>query len=632
MATKIFFKKPLYLIFSATVISIILIILLNYTIKLENKLEEKMLDISTNDIISISNNVANSISNMLETTKNPIQTILENKNIQENLDYKIKTLLTNNIKYTYLLYKDKNDIFRFLADASPQNEKAHINQKFDIDTPLWLEIYKKKKPILIKQNLLKQLSITYLIPVNIDNNVEMILVVDFAIEKVEDINKIIYSIKYSIIGVIGIILLFVLILVGQTIKYVMVKKSVFIDKLTGVYNRNYLQESENLIDFSNYIMAALDIDYFKKINDSYGHLAGDKVLKQLAQVINESTRKNDDIVIRYGGEEFLILIKTKRDKHVQALNSLDRIFQNIKNRKFMISDSESIKVTVSIGVNLKPQDSRTFSEAFKLADISLYNAKNKGRNQIEIYSNEHTKASLLSINDIKHAIDEKRVICFYQKIINTKTQEDSHYEALLRIRTAENEIITPDKILPAIKSTFISRNITIEIMNIVYTKLLENKNIKINLNLNPIDILDKSIIKILKDYAASDETIPPRMGIEVIETEEIANYKDAKKNLLLLKELGYSIFIDDFGSGYSNFIYLTEIQSDYIKIDGNIIKKILDDKTSYLVVKNIVNFAKEANIKVIAEYVSNQGIYEKIKELGIDYSQGYLFSVPNENL
>ena len=122
------------------------------------------------------------------------------------------------------------------------------------------------------------------------------------------------------------------------------------------------------------------------------------------------------------------------------------------------------------------------------------------------------------------------------------------------------------------------------------------------------------------------------MGIEVIETEEIANYKDAKKNLLLLKELGYSIFIDDFGSGYSNFIYLTEIQSDYIKIDGNIIKKILDDKTSYLVVKNIVNFAKEANIKVIAEYVSNQGIYEKIKELGIDYSQGYLFSVPNENL
>ena len=128
----------------------------------------------------------------------------------------------------------------------------------------------------------------------------------------------------------------------------MIKKSVFIDKLTEVYNRNYLQESETLINFSDYIMAALDIDYFKKINDSYGHIIGDKILKQHAQTITESVRKNDDIVIRYGGEEFLILIKTKRDSHAKALNSLDRVFQNIRNKRFKISDLETIKVTVSI--------------------------------------------------------------------------------------------------------------------------------------------------------------------------------------------------------------------------------------------------------------------------------------------
>lgn len=632
MNNKFFLKKPLYLIFSASLISIVLLILLNFTIKLEDKFEEKMLNISTSDIFSISNNVVSSIINKLEKTQSPVQTIIEDVFIQKNLEDKLKTLLTNNIKYTYLLYKDKHDVFRFLVDASPEAEKAHLNQKFDIDTPLWLEVFTKKEPILIKQNLLKQLSITYLIPVIINNNVEMILVVDFAIEKIEDINNIIYFIKYSIIGVVGIIILFMLILIAQTIKYTMVKKSVYIDKLTEVYNRNYLQESENLINYSNYIMAALDIDHFKKINDSYGHIVGDKILKQLAQTINDTIRKNDDILIRYGGEEFLILIRTKRDNHAKALNSLDRIFQNIQNKRFFITDSESIKVTVSIGVNLNPQDSRTFSEAFKLADISLYNAKNKGRNQIEIYSNEHTKASLLSINDIKHAIDEKRVVCFYQKIINTKTGDDSHYEALLRIKTASNEIITPDKILPAIKSTFIARNITIEVMDIVYKKLVENKNIKINVNLNPMDILDNSIINILKNYAVADNSICERMGIELIETEEIANYEGAKKNLLLLKNLGYKIFIDDFGSGYSNFIYLTEIKTDYIKIDGNIIKKILNDPTSYLVVKSIVNFAKEANIKIVAEYVCSEEIYEKIKELEIDYSQGYLFSVPNENL
>ena len=169
-------------------------------------------------------------------------------------------------------------------------------------------------------------------------------------------------------------------------------------------------------------------------------------------------------------------------------------------------------------------------------------------------------------------------------------------------------------------------------MDIVYKKLVEHKNIKINVNLNPMDILDNSIINILKNYAVADNSICERMGIELIETEEIANYEGARKNLLLLKNLGYKIFIDDFGSGYSNFIYLTEIKTDYIKIDGNIIKKILNDPTSYLVVKSIVNFAKEANIKIVAEYVCSEEIYEKIKELEIDYSQGYLFSVPNENL
>jgi len=189
----------------------------------------------------------------------------------------------------------------------------------------------------------------------------------------------------------------------------------------------------------------------------------------------------------------------------------------------------------------------------------------------------------------------------------------------------------PHMILPVVKGTFISRNITKEVMRICYEKLVENPNIKINMNLNPQDIMNESILNILKEYG-KDTTISNRLGLEVIESEEIVNYEQSKKNLLELKELGYKIFIDDFGSGYSNFIYLTEIQSDYIKIDGNIIKKIMYDEISYLVVKNIVNFAKEANIKIVAEYVSNEDIYYRIKVLGIDYSQGYLFSVPSKDL
>jgi len=266
-----------------------------------------------------------------------------------------------------------------------------------------------------------------------------------------------------------------------------------------------------------------------------------------------------------------------------------------------------------------------------LADLALYNAKNKGRNNIEIYDERENKYNdlSLSINEIKDAIDKKQVICYYQKILNTENQEISHYEALLRIIDKNGNIILPEKILPIIKGTFILRNITKAVLKICYKELEKNRDIKINVNLNPKDIIDDSILQILKKFALEDN-ISNRLGLEIVESENLINSKEAKDNLLMLKDLGYKLFIDDFGSGYSNFIYLTEIKADYIKIDGSIISKILDDKISFLLVKSIIEFAKEAEIKVIAEYVSNKEIYELVKLLGVDYVQGYYFSIPQE--
>jgi diguanylate cyclase (GGDEF)-like protein len=631
MKAKFIIKNPLYLIVFSILISICLGILLYGTIQLEKKLEDKMLEISISDVISISKNSSQSIYNLLKNSQNYVEDIKNNEIIHRHIEKNLSLLLTKNIKYAYLLYRDKKGVFRFLADGAKDNDKAFINQKFDIDSPKWLEIFEKKEPILIKQPLLHQLSITYLIPITKENNVEMILAIDFSVEKVEDINQIIKIIKYTIMSIILIILLFIIAFIIQTIKYVTAKKSAFVDKLTNVYNRNYLQEYKDFINLSDYLLVALDIDHFKKINDTYGHDVGDTILKQIANTIHLSIRVDEDTIIRYGGEEFLILLKTKRNNQLSALNVLERIFTNIQEKKYKISNDEFINITVSIGVNLTPGKSRTFQDAFKLADIALYNAKNKGRNKIEIYSSEQNNNNFyMTINDIKDAIEEDRVLCYYQKIVNNENKETLHYEALLRIITRTGDIITPDKILPVIKGTFISRNITKCVLNICYEQLKKNQNIHLNVNLNPQDIVNDSILTILKNYA-NESNISNRFGLEIVESEDIINYEAAKVNLLMLKNLGYKLYIDDFGSGYSNFIYLTEIKTDFIKIDGNIIKKILDDKISYLVVKNIVNFAKESNIKVIAEYVSNEEIYNKIKELNIDYSQGYYFHMPQEN-
>ena len=632
MRKVLFIKNPIYLIFLALFVSLIFTLLLYSTVKLEDNITKKMMEISTADVISITNNNASFIDNSFKSTFQKYSKELEkNETLRKQIEKNLSFLLTSNIKYAYLLYRDDRGIFRFLADGAIESEKAFLNQKFDIDNPKWLEIFQTKKPLIIEQGFLQQLSVTYLVPILRNNEVELILAVDFSIKKIEDINKILNWMQYTIIAIILIVIVFLILLLVQTFKYLSIKKSAFTDKLTGVFNRNYLQESENFINLNDYILATLDIDYFKTVNDTYGHDVGDKILTQTAQIITSSIRIKDDIVIRYGGEEFVILAKINRNDNLSAINVIERIFKNIQENSFYINNDEFINMTVSIGVNLVPYKSRSFSDAFKLADLALYNAKNKGRNNIEIYDEKENKYNdlSLSINEIKDAIDNKKLVCFYQKIVNSETQEISHYEALLRIIDKNGNIILPEKILPIIKGTFILRNITKAVLKICYKELQKNKDIKINVNLNPKDIVDDSILQILKKFALEDN-ISNRLGLEIVESEDLINSKEAKNNLLILKELGYKLFIDDFGSGYSNFIYLTEIKADYIKIDGSIISKILDDKISFLLVKSIVEFAKEAEIKVIAEYVANKEIYELVNLLGVDYIQGYYFSIPQE--
>lgn len=628
MKNRLFIKNPIYLIILTLLVSAVLVLLLYGTLKLEDKIEDKMFEISTLDVISITDNSAKYIKKRLSGDKDYIYELQTNEAIRQDVEKHLEILLTNNIKYAYMIYRDKNGVFRFLADGSEASEKAFINQKMDIFSPKWNDIYRLKEPLMIRHTFLQELSMSYLVPIIQNHEVKLIVAIDFSIKKIESINQIIEWMKNAIWGIIIIIVIFLVVLIIQTIKYLAVKKTAYTDKLTNVYNRNYLQELQEFVNLDDFLLAAIDIDHFKKVNDTYGHEAGDRILKQVAHTILLNIRAKDDIVIRYGGEEFLLLIRRNRDDHLSALNVLERIFKSVQNNHFSVSKKEFISITISIGVNLVPEKSRTFSDAFKLADMALYSAKNKGRNNIVIYDEqENTNGNTLSINEIKDAMEEDRVVCYYQAIYDTNTKKISHYEALLRLIDKDGEVLLPNDVLPIIKGTFILRNITKKVLEICFEKLKENPDIKINVNLNPQDIINESILNILKRYAQTDN-ISNRLGLEIVESEDIIKGKDATSNLLMLKNLGYKIFIDDFGSGYSNFIYLTQIKTDYIKIDGEIVKNMLDDRVSYLLVKSIIQFAKEAHIKVIAEYVWDEEVYEAVKHLEVDYMQGYYLSKP----
>jgi diguanylate cyclase (GGDEF)-like protein len=629
MIGKVSLKNPFYLIGLSMVFGVVLSILLYGTLKLEKNVESKMIEISTSDVLDIVKNNAKHTQSLLNQEQNYITQIKESDSLQKVVEEHLKLLITKNIKYAYILYRDNNGVFRFLADASEPHEKAMMDQKFDVTSPLWAKMFKTKKPKNIHHEFLKELSITHLYPILQNNEVRLVLAVDFSIAKVKDINTIITIMKITILSTIIIVFFFLIILAIQTFRYITAKNSAYTDKLTKAYNRNYLQELQDFINLDDYALAAVDIDYFKKVNDTYGHDVGDIILRDIVSIIHKNTRKKEDIVIRYGGEEFVILSKLKRDDKKSPLNIFERIFQNIQKHPFYISKTEAINITVSMGINLTPGRSRTFSDAFKLADIALYNAKNKGRNSIEIYEQNQDLANSahLSINEVNAALEEDRVFCYFQPIVNTKTKEVSHYEALLRVIDKGGNIVTPNIILPAIKGTFILRNITKRVLKICYKTLQKHPHIQISININPQDIINDTIIEHLKEYA-KEENIAQRIGLEIVESEDIVHFNHASENILMLKKLGYKIFIDDFGTGYSNFVYLMQIKSDFIKIDGEIIKKILHDKVSLAVVKSIVNFTNEANISVVAEHVSSKEIYDIVAQLGIEYCQGYYFSAP----
>ncbi|MEJ5172660.1 MAG: bifunctional diguanylate cyclase/phosphodiesterase [Hydrogenothermaceae bacterium] len=400
------------------------------------------------------------------------------------------------------------------------------------------------------------------------------------------------------------------------------------DSLTGLYNRTFLEDLEYTINLSNYVVAVIDVDFFKKINDTYGHEVGDIVLKEVAKILRNDIR-SEDYLIRYGGEEFLLFIRKNREDINKTINGIERIRSAVENEKIYINEKNYIKVTISIGVNLSTEKMKDIDEAIKKADVALYRAKGKGRNRIEIYDEERdTKEATLKISQIKKALEEGRVISYYQPIVNLKTGEYTHLEALARIVGEDGSLIQPYMFINVIENTFLYTQLTKQIVEYNFKVLAEYKDLKVSINLKPADIINQSTIDYLIELSSKYPDIAGRILLEIVETEDALMYEQIIKNIHSLKEKGYKICIDDFGSGYSNFVYLLRLNVDYLKLDANLIKNIDKDKISQEVVKMIVQFCKKMKITVIAEFVENEDILKTLKLLGIDYGQGYHFSKP----
>ncbi len=409
------------------------------------------------------------------------------------------------------------------------------------------------------------------------------------------------------------------------------------DVLTGLINRREFEKrvheawriAHSGVDM--HILCFIDLDQFKVINDTCGHVAGDEMLRQIALILQQSMRKGDSVA-RLGGDEFGILMQ-----HCSLKNGIDVIEslrKQIETFQF-IWDDNRFKVAASIGLVQIDAASSGVVELLKQADTACFGAKEDGRNRINIFSSDdevmsQRRGEMQWLNRIQGAIDENRLLLNAQPIVPINHDEHGlHVELLVRLISEQGEIVQPGSFLPAAERYGISPQIDRWVINHVFKWMNKNNEFVVNnintiaINLSGLTLSDEKFLDDLIDSVFNFDVPAEKLCFEITETALVANLTKARKFIQALRRLGCKFSLDDFGSGLSSFAYLKNLQVDYLKIDGMFVRDILNDPVDYALVKSIHEMGRVMGKRTIAEFVENNEILEKIKEIGVDYAQGY---------
>ena len=593
-----------------------------HVLDLENRLIENI----QKSYISHTHEIARNIDRYLKTRipENLYETLKEEPALRSELEQVLSLFVTSTYKYIFIVYRDKKGRYRYLLDGS-LSDKGFFNQKLDVAKEVWNRAYITKKPQTVVHHQSKQIFITYLYPIVRKGETEAILAIDFSTTFAQTIAQNLHPLKQIVTVVIVALALLLFFLAYQFVLLHRTKKASLIDPLTLVYNRSFLREFLDREDFAKYYILMVDVDHFKKINDNYGHKVGDQILYQVAQTIHHVIRPQD-ILIRYGGEEFLIFIP-KEISETKVVEIANRIKNSIESKIFHAED-HSLKLTVSIGINLHPEHYKNISDALKEADARLYEAKRSGRNRI-VHTTKAAKESPLDIHEIEAALNEERLFCLFQPIVDLHTLKPVKYEALVRLRSKDGKTIPPFLFLDQIAYTTAYLDLTQKVLHIAF-ETIRKKGYPISINLKFSDIADNKIYEIILEEIRSHEELASKLTIELLESEALERIELIKERITHIRSYNVSIAIDDFGSGYSNFDIFRHLPNDILKIDGSLIKNITTEKVSLTTIKSIQTFAKELEIVTVAEFVENEEILALIKKLGINFGQGYYFSPPKE--
>lgn len=308
-------------------------------------------------------------------------------------------------------------------------------------------------------------------------------------------------------------------------------------------------------------------------------------------------------------------------------NYLKEFVKNVKNSAFEIDDIEydfDIVLSYSFGKENLFEDAKCgLDDAIKEKGLIKY------ANDLSIKEHIEAKKNIEVIKMVKIALDNYKIISYFQPIINNKTKEIEKYESLVRLVDEKGKVLTPYMFLDISKKGSYYTKITHRVLENSF-KMLNNISTELSINLSSVDIEREDTRKLLFDLLNEHRSDAHRIVFELLEDENVKNFEVIKSFIRKVKKMGVQIAIDDFGSGYSNFERLLDFEPDIVKIDGTLVKNIVDNNFSKSVVETIVSFAQKQNIVTIAEYVENEEIFNILNDLGVDYSQGYFFGKPED--
>ncbi len=416
------------------------------------------------------------------------------------------------------------------------------------------------------------------------------------------------------------------------------------DALTGLLNRTEFERHvEGALQSarrtgSTHVVCYLDLDQFKVVNDTCGHVAGDELLRRLARGVTRLLRKGD-VFARLGGDEFGFLLRDCTTD--QAREFAERVRIYIRDYRFSW-EGRLFELGASIGLMGIEASSESLASILSAADIACYTAKELGRDQIHVYQcsdeeigRRHSEIRLVS--DISRAIEQNRLELYFQEIVPTDpgAQRALRGELTVRMRTAEGDLLSPSQFLPAAKRYNLISSIDLWVVRNAlswYTDLRKRNEqpdpALLSINLSGASLARKSFMK--KILALIDDYQIPRDVIcfEITEAAAISDLESAQTFMNVLRESGVSFALDDFGSGLSSFAYLKNLPVDYLKIDGSLVRGIASDPIDRQLVNMIHQLGHVMGVRTIAEFVENDDVRTALAEIGIDYIQGFGISPP----